>query len=104
MLVYHTTLSAAALLHELQLHRVMRAPSRFFDTTPTGRVVQRFSKDIDIMDEVLPLLCEDLVLCAMEVFPPFTFFPSLSIQYNVYVSLHIIMFEHLFPSSAFSFS
>ena len=32
------------LLHDDMLGSVMRAPSRFFDATPTGRIVNRFSK------------------------------------------------------------
>ncbi|KAI9333150.1 P-loop containing nucleoside triphosphate hydrolase protein [Zopfochytrium polystomum] len=44
---------AAKLLHERALSRVMRAPVRFFDTTPLGRIVNRFSKDQDSIDNSL---------------------------------------------------
>lgn len=47
-------LRAARKLHNDLLDGVLRAPMSFFDTTPTGRVVSRFSKDINSLDLQLP--------------------------------------------------
>ena len=41
-------------LHNSMLAAVLKAPVLFFDTNPAGRVLNRFSRDIGIMDELLP--------------------------------------------------
>merc|ERR1719187_1181897 len=41
-------------MHKNMLARIMMAPMSFFDTTPLGRVVNRFAKDVDVCDNTLP--------------------------------------------------
>ncbi|KAH8100094.1 P-loop containing nucleoside triphosphate hydrolase protein [Cristinia sonorae] len=40
-------------LHRAAIKRVMNAPMSFFETTPLGRIMNRFSKDIDTIDNLL---------------------------------------------------
>jgi ABC-type multidrug transport system fused ATPase/permease subunit len=48
------TLLAAKYLHAQMLSHVLTNPLSFFDTTPTGRILNRFSKDIDTLDNTIP--------------------------------------------------
>ncbi|KXS16473.1 P-loop containing nucleoside triphosphate hydrolase protein [Gonapodya prolifera JEL478] len=41
-------------LHAGMLNRVGFCPQSFFDTTPLGRILNRFSRDQSVIDEVLP--------------------------------------------------
>lgn len=44
---------AASQLHERLLINVLRLPIMFFDMTPTGRIINRFASDIDMIDTTL---------------------------------------------------
>ena len=45
---------AAQSVHMKTLYCVLRAPMGYFDSTPTGRILNRFSKDTNEMDSELP--------------------------------------------------
>ncbi|KAF9979193.1 hypothetical protein BGZ73_004079 [Actinomortierella ambigua] len=47
---FYGSLRASRALYEELLATVIRAPIRFFDTTPVGRIVNRFSKDFEVID------------------------------------------------------
>ncbi|OPJ88667.1 ATP-binding cassette sub-family C member 3 [Patagioenas fasciata] len=47
-------ITAARTLHAALLENKFHTPQSFYDTTPTGRIINRFSKDIYVIDEVIP--------------------------------------------------
>ena len=45
---------ASRQLHENMLVNIMHSPMSFFETTPQGRIMNRFSKDISGIDDIVP--------------------------------------------------
>ncbi|ORZ26833.1 P-loop containing nucleoside triphosphate hydrolase protein [Catenaria anguillulae PL171] len=52
--VAYAGVRASAKMHHDALESVVRAPMALHETTPTGRIVARFSRDLDSMDYHLP--------------------------------------------------
>lgn len=58
-------LAAAQRLHERLLGAVVQAPVAFYDGTPSGRVLNRFSSDVATADDSLPfIMCAPCMLRA----------------------------------------
>jgi ABC-type multidrug transport system fused ATPase/permease subunit len=47
---YYASLQASRSLFIALLRRLTRAPARFFDVTPIGRILNRFTTDINVID------------------------------------------------------
>lgn len=45
---------ASRRLHLDLLHNVLRSPMSFFERTPSGNLVNRFSKELDTVDSMIP--------------------------------------------------
>nr|XP_046262443.1 ATP-binding cassette sub-family C member 5 isoform X2 [Scatophagus argus] len=55
------TVKAASTLHDKLFRRLLLSPMRFFDTTPLGRILTRFSRDMDEVDVRLTMQAEMLL-------------------------------------------
>ncbi|KAF8202113.1 multidrug resistance-associated ABC transporter [Pholiota molesta] len=77
----YCALRSAKRLHDSMLDSLMRAPLSFFELTPTGRILNLFSRDMYVVDQILARviqgLCRTLAVCLSIVaviggsFPPF---------------------------------
>ncbi|XP_047459450.1 canalicular multispecific organic anion transporter 1 [Mugil cephalus] len=63
----NASISASRILHSRLLNNLLRVPMVFFDTTPIGRVVNRFAKDIFTVDEAIPQSFRSWLLCLLGV-------------------------------------
>lgn len=79
-------LRGSKILHDNMLHRVLRAPMSFFDTTPMGRVLNRFSKDVDTADVTLRF---NLRMLLMQFFRAVASFIIISMQNAIFLAFAI---------------
>lgn len=67
LVLAYGSIRASRSKHNDMLNCVMRAPMSFFDTTPMGRVVNRFAKDIYVVDETIPRSLRSYLQTLMQV-------------------------------------
>ncbi|KAM3623239.1 uncharacterized protein V6R79_008886 [Siganus canaliculatus] len=58
---------AAKTIHTRLLDRVLKATMTFFDTTPVGRILNRFSSDLYSVDDSLPLILNIVLATAIQL-------------------------------------
>jgi len=58
---------AAGTLHERLLEGVLQAPMSFFERTPTGRILNRFGKDTEAIDQHIPNTLMEALACLFTI-------------------------------------
>ncbi|KAK8553909.1 hypothetical protein V6N12_030888 [Hibiscus sabdariffa] len=92
-----SSLRAARRLHDMMLSSILRAPMLFFQTNPTGRVINRFSRDLgDIdrnvanfmnmfMNQLWQLLSTFALIGIVSIFSLWAIMPLLILFYAAYL-------------------
>ncbi|KAL5603731.1 hypothetical protein FOVSG1_006481 [Fusarium oxysporum f. sp. vasinfectum] len=62
------SIEASRKLHESMIIAILRAPMTFFETTPTGQILNRFSSDIYRIDQSLPRQFNTLFINIIKAF------------------------------------
>ncbi|KAI9807288.1 MAG: hypothetical protein M1833_000031 [Piccolia ochrophora] len=65
--LFYGSLNASRRIHERLLESVTRAKFRFFDSTPLGQMMNRFSKDIETVDQSVAPVALGLMDCLASV-------------------------------------
>lgn len=63
-LFFKICMTASKNLHNKMFIKILHAPMRFFDLNPSGRILNRFSRDAGAIDELLPkAMMESIQIC-----------------------------------------
>ena len=76
LVIFNIALTSSSNMHNTMVTKVLRAKILFFDSNPVGRVLTRFSKDMAILDSLMPTVC---------VFATFGVFRSLTVMIVVII-------------------
>ncbi|XP_076642872.1 ATP-binding cassette sub-family C member 5-like isoform X3 [Halictus rubicundus] len=61
LIITHTTISASTTLHNKVFKKMIESTLTFFETTPIGRIQNIFSRDVDEVDNYIPISVENMV-------------------------------------------
>lgn len=81
---------------------VLRAPMAFFDTTPIGRIVNRFSKDCYVLDEQLMTTLRSYLATLANVFSTLVVISTVTPMFLVFLIplvIYYIMQQEYFTVS-----
>ncbi|ODV60478.1 uncharacterized protein ASCRUDRAFT_76455 [Ascoidea rubescens DSM 1968] len=63
ILWYISAINAARKLHDDMANSILHSPMYFFESNPIGRILNRFTEDINKIDEVIPRSFESFFVC-----------------------------------------
>ncbi|GMM42117.1 hypothetical protein DAHU10_030270 [Hanseniaspora uvarum] len=67
VIVFAFGLNASKRLHNQAAYKILHVPMSYIDTTPVGTIINRFSKDIDVLDNELPMNLNFLLNMIFEI-------------------------------------
>ncbi|XP_019910634.2 multidrug resistance-associated protein 4-like isoform X2 [Esox lucius] len=67
LMFFNVLVSSAQSLHNRMFASILRSPVRFFDISPIGRILNRFSKDIGHLDSLLPWTFVDFIQVFLQI-------------------------------------
>ena len=90
MMLYNLALTASQSFEQGILYRVLHATIAYFDATPIGRITNRFSRDLSIIDSEMPVTME-MVARRLAMFASYIVTLSIFIPYHLFLLLPSFM-------------
>lgn len=88
-------LRSSQMLHSRMLSRILKAPMSWFNITPSGRIINRFSKDIDTIDVTIRFNVRLLMIVALRSVTSLILI-SVGSVYSVILIVPIVLLYFLF--------
>ena len=82
LLFVRAIVASSRRLHSCMLAALLRNRLSFFDATPVGRLLNRFSKDVEAVEEAIPA---NYQLCARMLFTLLATFATISAAYPLFL-------------------
>lgn len=95
ILLNHACIKSSQMLHNRMLARVLRAPVSWFNTTPSGRIMNRFSKDVDTVDVNIRFNVRLLMVIALRSVTSLILI-SIGSVYSIILIIPIVLLYFLF--------
>ncbi|XP_054160851.1 multidrug resistance-associated protein 1-like [Oppia nitens] len=92
IVLFVATIKASRKLHLKAFYGIMRSPLAFFDRTPMGRLMNRFSRDIRCIDQIIP----DLIISYIDAITLFIISYGLIVYTNMYLAIGLLAVIVLF--------
>ncbi|XP_076004891.1 ATP-binding cassette sub-family C member 4-like isoform X3 [Genypterus blacodes] len=67
LLLFNVLVKCTQNLHNRMFSAILRTPVRFFDINPIGRILNRFSKDIGLLDSNMPCAFVDFIQLFLQI-------------------------------------
>ncbi|ODQ81978.1 hypothetical protein BABINDRAFT_170555 [Babjeviella inositovora NRRL Y-12698] len=87
-------LQASKVLHEGMLAAVIRSPMSFFETTPIGRVMNRFTSDVNQADNGLPRVFDMVISTSVEIVIAFIAITYILPLFGVFIVLMLVFYVY----------
>ncbi|KAK4879949.1 hypothetical protein RN001_008095 [Aquatica leii] len=68
ILFFYFAMRVSVNLHDFVFRKISYACMTFFNANPTGRILNRFSKDLGIIDDYIPFITDDVVEISLILF------------------------------------